>query len=72
MDIADVVAHCETLPYLQIVPVTTRIALESVRLEPFHADPADRLIVATAMNTGAHLVTKDARIHAFGAVTTVW
>lgn len=62
----------ESLPFLDMFPVTTRIALDSVKLEPFHADPADRLIVATALATGATLVTKDERIREFGLVPTVW
>lgn len=38
----------------------------------FHGDPADRLIVATAIEHGAELVTKDRRIRAFANVRTVW
>ena len=40
--------------------------------QAFHGDPADRLIVATAIEYGAELVTKDRRIHAFASVRTVW
>jgi PIN domain nuclease of toxin-antitoxin system len=36
------------------------------------ADPADQLIVATAMVHGAPLVTRDERIRGFGGVTTLW
>lgn len=72
LDPADVVAHCERLRFLSFVPITAPIALRSVSLEPFHSDPADRLIVATAAHTGATLVTKDDRIRESGAVTTVW
>jgi PIN domain nuclease of toxin-antitoxin system len=35
-------------------------------------DPADRLIVATAMLESAALVTKDARIRRYSAVETIW
>lgn len=38
----------------------------------FPDDPADRLIVATAMLESAALVTKDARIRRYPAVETIW
>jgi len=68
----DLVTHCEGLRFLRFVPVSARVALESVVLEPFHPDPADRLIVATAIQHGATLVTKDERILASPKVTTIW
>ena len=68
----DLVARCETLPGLRFLPVTPRIALASVALERLHADPADRLIAATALAHGASLVTKDERLHALDGLTSVW
>ncbi|MEZ4267703.1 MAG: type II toxin-antitoxin system VapC family toxin [Myxococcota bacterium] len=57
------------------VPVDGDIAIESVALPEWrHADPADRIIVATARIHGCVLVTRDAAILAYGetgAVTTV-
>jgi PIN domain nuclease of toxin-antitoxin system len=41
-------------------------------VSPFHGDPADRLIVATALTHGAALVTKDERIREAGVVRTLW
>ena len=38
----------------------------------FHGDPADRMIVATAMHHGVGLVTKDHRIRSFDRVHTIW
>ena len=35
-------------------------------------DPADRVIIATALHTGASLVTKDRRIIAAALVPTIW
>lgn len=67
------VAHCEALPFLTFVPVSNRIALESVRLPGFPSpDPADRIIVATALGLGATLVTADQRMHTYARVRTVW
>jgi PIN domain nuclease of toxin-antitoxin system len=44
------------------IPLTGDVAISAVRLPDLHHDPADRLIVATAMATGATLVTADDRI----------
>ncbi len=43
------------------IPVDGETAIRSVQLTHFHADPADRLIVATAL-AGHRLVTSDRRI----------
>jgi PIN domain nuclease of toxin-antitoxin system len=37
-----------------------------------HGDPADRLIVATALAVGAPIVTRDAQIRNSKLVETVW
>jgi PIN domain nuclease of toxin-antitoxin system len=67
------IASVEALPFLEFIPVDNRIALRSVVLEGFaHRDPADRMILATALGLGATLVTADARLHRFKAVKTVW
>ncbi|WP_420626700.1 type II toxin-antitoxin system VapC family toxin [Candidatus Poriferisodalis sp.] len=50
------------------VPVDDEIALRSVELgdEGFHGDPADRIIVATAVVGGFRLATADREIAAWG------
>ncbi len=40
--------------------------------EPFHKDPADRIIVATARVSRSQLITKDQKIIQYPHVTTVW
>jgi PIN domain nuclease of toxin-antitoxin system len=73
LDVEDWVAYSEALPFLSFVPVSNRIALKSVRLPGFpSSDPADRIIVATALGVGATLVTADRRIHAYTRARTVW
>lgn len=63
----------EALPWFSFVPVDHRIALRSVHLEEFtHRDPADRMIVATALVLNAILITGDARLRSYDAVRTVW
>jgi PIN domain nuclease of toxin-antitoxin system len=43
-------------------PLDGKIAILATRLVGMHADPADRIIVATALERGATLVTADAKI----------
>ena len=44
------------------IPVDGEIGIHANQLADFHADPADRLIVATALVGGHQLVTADRRI----------
>ena len=54
---------------IEVLPLTARIAAESVRLGPdFHSDPADQMIVATARLHGLPLMTADERIRRWGKV----
>jgi PIN domain nuclease of toxin-antitoxin system len=62
----------ETHPLLKLLPLTTAIAAESVRLGPdFNRDPADQIIVATARCHGLTLVTADDRIRKWGKVKVI-
>lgn len=73
MDVTDWVAKSEALPFIEFVPVDDRIALRAVQLPGFpHRDPADRIIVSTALGLGATLVTGDERLHGYEPVRTVW
>jgi PIN domain nuclease of toxin-antitoxin system len=58
---------------LQVVELTRPILIESCRLPaPFHGDPADQIIVATARHREATIVTKDQKIRAYDHVRSVW
>ena len=46
--------------------------LRSLALAWDHRDPADRVIVATAILQDVPLLTADAEIHRFGGVSCVW
>lgn len=73
MDLDRWIEKTESLPFIQFVPVYNHIASMSVNLpEKFHADPADRIIVATAREKGAALVTSDEKIRKYPHVQTVW
>lgn len=57
----------------EVVPLRPSIAVRSTQLgRTFQGDPADRLVVATAIAEGARLVTKDAQIRAYPGVVSVW
>jgi PIN domain nuclease of toxin-antitoxin system len=58
---------------LHLVELTRPILIESCRLPlPFHGDPADQIIVATARDRDAAIVTKDERIRTYAHVRSVW
>lgn len=72
-DLSDWLARSEALPFLTFVPVDNHVARRSVELPPpLHADPADRLIVATTLVLGARLVTKDRHLLDYPGVGSVW
>ena len=53
-------------PGIRLLPLTPAIVVEAYRLpEPFHKDPADRLVVATARVHDLTLLTEDAKILAY-------
>lgn len=63
----------ESLPYVHFVPIDNKIAVLSVELPDFsHKDPADRIIISTALTLGAILITSDKRIRKYKKVQTVW
>ena len=60
-------------PGMTLVSLTPEIPLASSGLPgPFHGDPADQIIVATARNHTATLVTKDTKIRRYAHVQSIW
>lgn len=58
---------------LRLVPLTPAIAYRSTILpKPFHGDPADQLIVSTARQENAIVITKDKRILSYKDVKSLW
>lgn len=57
---------------LELVPVDTTTWLRSLALDWDHRDPADRVIVASALLKGVPLLTKDQALHDFSGVSCVW
>ena len=73
LDYTDWIAHTESLPFINFVPIDNHIALKSIQLlPPLHHDPADRIIIATALTLGATLITKDEKIIRYPHVDTAW
>ena len=67
IDCLDWVRKALAAPGISLAPIMPEIAVASSRLPgEFHGDPADRIIVATARNFGATLVTRDERILSYG------
>ena len=61
------------LPRVELLALTPEIAVASAGLPAaFPGDPADRIIVSTARESGAAVVSKDARLRGLDAVKTVW
>jgi PIN domain nuclease of toxin-antitoxin system len=56
-----------------VLPITSRICLGALSLPAgYPKDPADRVIGATAVVEGLHLVTADQAIRRSKAVPTIW
>ena len=66
------VEKCERLALFHFIPVDNTIARMAVELpDPLHADPADRIIIATALSLGATLATRDRKIIDYPHVKTL-
>jgi len=71
--VRDWIRKTEGLPFVRFAAVDNTICLRSVSLPgEFYADPADRIIVATAMTLGIPLITRDEKILGYPHVNTIW
>lgn len=57
---------------IDVRAISPQIAVLSTALSTVNADPADRLIVATALAENAPLVTADRNLQNSEQVTTIW
>jgi PIN domain nuclease of toxin-antitoxin system len=59
---------------LTVLPITPAIAEKVTTLQSvgFHKDPADQLIVATALVHGLRLVSDDTRIRQWAGIPMLW
>lgn len=58
---ADVLSHDR----VRIADITPQVAVAAAELADFHGDPADRVLIATAMGRRVPFVTKDGKIHEY-------
>jgi PIN domain nuclease of toxin-antitoxin system len=54
------------------LPITGRIAMSSAALPPHYNDPADRLLIATAVEQDLSLITPDLHISQYAEVRSIW
>jgi len=58
---------------LRLIPLSPHLAYQSTVLpQPFHNDPADQIIAATAREENAILLTKDRRLLEYEHIRTFW
>jgi PIN domain nuclease of toxin-antitoxin system len=61
------------MPKFRLVPLSPVLAYRSTALpQPFHSDPADQIIVATAREENATILTKDEKILTYDNVRSLW
>ncbi|MCI5192319.1 MAG: type II toxin-antitoxin system VapC family toxin [Candidatus Electrothrix sp. AU1_5] len=61
------------MPKFRLVELTPIIAYRSTSLpQPFHNDPGDQILIATAREENATLLTKDGKILQYSHVKTLW
>ncbi len=58
-------------PGVRLLDLTLPILIESTRLQGFHKDPADQIIVATARILSVPLLTADTKIRDYNGVATL-
>ena len=72
IDVDSWLQKLESLEFVKFIPVDNKIAAQSVRLDFDNPDPADRIIVATALTFGARVITSDKKILNYPHVQSVW
>ena len=61
------------MPKLRLVALSPAIAYRSTILpQPFQSDPADQIIVATAREENATILSKDERILSYQFAKSLW
>jgi len=73
MDVERWLALLASHPAVRLLALEPAVAVAATRLpEPFHADPADRLLVAQARELGIPLLSADSKIRCYEAVRSLW
>ncbi len=62
-----------SIPAVRLLPLEPAVAVAATRLpEPFHADPADRFLVAQARELAVPLLSADSKIRAYPHLQCLW
>jgi PIN domain nuclease of toxin-antitoxin system len=73
MEVERWLALVAAMPAVRLLPLDPLVAVMATRLpEPFHADPADRFLVAQARHLGIPLLSADSKILAYPHVRGLW
>jgi len=73
VEVSKWVGHALERPKIELLPFTPAAAIRAAGLAgSFPGDPADRFIVATALEMKAPVITRDQRIINWGQVETIW
>ena len=57
---------------VEVLALSPKLLWASTQLPAIHADPADRIIIATAQQFGCSLVSRDENIAKYPNLKTVW
>ena len=61
------------LPRVELLPLTPEVAAAAAGFAAeFPGDRADRMIAATALEAGAPVISKDARLRSLRELKTIW
>ena len=72
-DVLEFLRQALALPRVELLPPTPEVSVAAARLGASSpADPADRMIAATALEAGAAVVSKDARLRRVANLKTIW
>jgi PIN domain nuclease of toxin-antitoxin system len=72
LSVEELARRLERGAVVEVMPVDAGTWLRSVSLPWAHSDPADRVIVATALARGLAVLTQDAAMHEFSQVQCLW
>jgi PIN domain nuclease of toxin-antitoxin system len=73
LDVERWLALLASHPAVRLLGLDPAVAVAATRLpQPFHADPADRFLVAQARELGIPLLSADNKILSYGHVRSLW
>jgi len=72
-DVLAFIRQALALPRVQLLALSPEVAVAAARLSPGSpADPADRMIAASALEADAPVVSRDTRLKGLPGLKTIW